>query len=321
MARAILMRMENVTAKSSPVSTTVTAADGLTLAQDVWNPEGTPCLLLAHGFGQTRQAWAGSAATLAAAGMRCVSFDMRGHGESDRVVGGDYHMQQFFDDLALMARAQPEPPILVGASMGGLLGLAVAGEFEPAPFRALVLVDITPRWETAGVERILEFMRAWPQGFADYDEAASTIADYLSHRRERKSEAQLKPLLRRDDDGRLYWHWDPAMLEPIAEEGQQHQPRLLEATRKIDVPVLLLSGGRSDVVSTRTADEFLAMVPQAEHVRLADATHMLAGDANDAFTSEIERFVNSLQQPSSKNVAEAGKSVNAASSHGNFLRS
>ena len=277
------------------IASTVRAADGLTLAVDCRNPGGAPTLLFAHGFGQTRQAWAGSAAALAAAGMRCVSFDMRGHGESGHVADGGYHMEQFFADLAAVAAAQPQPPVLVGASMGGLLGLAVAGESDEPPFSALVLVDITPRWESAGVERILGFMRAHPDGFADYEQAAAAIAAYLPQRTGRKSKAQLRPLLRRDADGRLRWHWDPAMLAPIAEEGERHQPRLAAAARRVRVPVLLLSGGRSDVVSGETVDEFLRMVPQARHVVLPQATHMLAGDANDAFTREIARFVSTLE--------------------------
>ncbi|MEO5830106.1 MAG: alpha/beta hydrolase, partial [Rhodanobacter sp.] len=57
---------------------------------------------------------------------------------------------------------------------------------------------------------------------------------------------------------------------------------------------LLLSGARSDVVSRATVDEFLQLVPHAEHVELPHATHMLAGDANDAFTREVARFVQSL---------------------------
>ncbi|HET7299653.1 MAG TPA: alpha/beta hydrolase, partial [Oleiagrimonas sp.] len=207
---------------------------------------------------------------------------------------GAYHMQQFIDDLAIVAAAQPEPPVLVGASMGGLLGLALAGECESSPFSALVLVDITPRWESAGVERVLGFMRAYPDGFADFAEAAQAVAAYLPHREERKGAAQLEPLLRRDDDGRLRWHWDPAMLEAIGQESERHQPRLLAAARRVRVPVLLLSGGRSDVVSQATIDEFLALAPQARHVELPRATHMLAGDANDAFTREIARFVDTL---------------------------
>lgn len=58
--------------------------------------------------------------------------------------------------------------------------------------------------------------------------------------------------------------------------------------------VLLLSGGRSDVVSRQTVAEFMQLVPQLEHVELPQATHMVAGDANDAFTREIIRFVQRL---------------------------
>jgi pimeloyl-ACP methyl ester carboxylesterase len=279
-----------------PTQISHTTADGLALAVDVRHATGRPTLLFAHGFGQTRGAWHTAAATMAARGCRCVSFDSRGHGESDRVPGGDYHMQPFVEDLLSLARAQPEPPILVGASMGGLLGLVVAGEIRPSPFRALVLVDITPRWETSGVERILAFMQAHPDGFASYTEAAEQIAAYLPQRRERKSEQQLRPLLREGTDGRLRWHWDPALLAgDLVSESERYQPRLLAAAAKVEVPVLLLSGERSDVVSHRTVDEFLALVPHARHAEVPGATHMLAGDANDAFTAQIAGFIRSLE--------------------------
>jgi len=267
---------------------------GISLAVETRNAGGRPVLLFAHGFGQTRGAWNGSASALAGSGCCCVTFDSRGHGESDRVANGDYHMDQFVSDLARLTEAQPQPPILVGASMGGLLGLLLAGEIAPSPFRALVLVDITPRWETAGVERILAFMQAHPDGFADYAEAAEQIAGYLPQRRKRKSEEQLRPLLRESADGRLRWHWDPALLSGVVRESERYQPRLQAAASKIDVPVLLLSGARSDVVSGDTVGEFLQLVPHAQHRALPNATHMVAGDANDAFTREITRFVQGL---------------------------
>ena len=275
-------------------NTTRFAVADLSLALETRNPTGAPALLFAHGFGQTRSAWNGAAAALAQAGCRCVTFDSRGHGESDRQAGGDYRMEQFADDLRRLAEAQPQPPILVGASMGGLLGLMLAGELRPAPLRALVLVDVTPRWETAGVERILAFMQAHPDGFADYAEAAEQIAGYLPQRRQRKSEEQLRPLLRQSADGRLRWHWDPALLSGVVRESERYQPRLQAAATKIDVPVLLLSGARSDVVSGDTVGEFLQLVPHAQHRALPNATHRVAGDANDAFTREIARFVQSL---------------------------
>jgi pimeloyl-ACP methyl ester carboxylesterase len=280
----------------------VTAADGLELALEIANPAGDPTLLFAHGFGQTRGAWAATAAALAARGCRCVSFDYRGHGESGHAPGGAYRIEQFADDLVRIARAQPQPPVLVGASMGGLLGLVTAAEASPPPYRALVLVDITPRWEAAGIARIVAFMKAHPQGFADLAEAAEQIGVYLPQRRERKTAAQLDPLLRKGADGRLHWHWDPRLLDMV-EESERHQPRLLAAAASVDVPVLLLSGSRSDVVSHATVAEFMHLAPHARHVELPRATHMVAGDANDAFTREIIRFVQSLDQPVAREMA------------------
>lgn len=288
--------MVNVTAPGVPSRFPTT---DLNLAVETWNAHGAPSLLFAHGFGQTRGAWNGTAAALARSGCRCVTFDARGHGESDRLLSasaaGGYHMDQFADDLHRLAGAQPQPPILVGASMGGLLGIVLAGEQRPAPFRALVLVDITPRWETAGVERILAFMQAHPDGFESYAQAAEQIAAYLPQRRERKSADQLRPLLRQGPEGRLHWHWDPALLAgDLVQESARYQPRLLAAAARIEIPVLLLSGGRSDVVSRGTVDEFMRLVPHARHVELPQATHMVAGDANEAFTREVGCYVQDL---------------------------
>jgi pimeloyl-ACP methyl ester carboxylesterase len=273
---------------------TITARDGLALAVEARGPVDAPAIVFAHGFGQSRHAWARAAETLAAQGWHAITFDARGHGDSGRLADGRYTLEQFVDDLRLVAGALDAPPVLVGASMGGLLGLVAAGEHRPDPFRALVLVDITPRWESEGVERMLDFMRAHPRGFASLDEAADAVAAYLPQRRRRKDRYELAQLLHRGEDGRLHWHWDPALLDTVAHEGERHQQRLLDAARNIDVPVLLVSGGRSDIVSDATVAEFLEAVPHARHVEIPHATHTLAGDDNTAFTAAIGPFIESL---------------------------
>jgi pimeloyl-ACP methyl ester carboxylesterase len=272
----------------------VRARDGVTLVVEARGSATAPPLLFAHGFGQSRHAWTRTAEVLAADGWRTVTFDARGHGDSGRPADGRYELAQFIEDLLLVAHSLGQPPVLVGASMGGLLGIAAAGEIRPDPFRALVLVDITPRWEGAGVERMLEFMRAHPDGFVSLDDAAAAVASYLPQRRRHKDRDELAQLLRRSSDGRLRWHWDPAMLGSIAHDGERHQQRLLDAARKIAVPVLLVSGGRSDVVSHATVTEFLQAVPHAEHVEVPHAGHTLAGDDNAAFAAAIEAFLRTL---------------------------
>ena len=271
---------------------------GLPLAADRYEdrsagaPQRRPApVVFAHGFGQTRQAWQASARRIAAAGYPAWSVDGRGHGQSGwnpPLLG--YALDQFVGDARAVAAAMPAAPVWVGASMGGLLGLLAQGEADADVFAALVLVDITPRWESAGVERILGFMRAHPHGFDSFEQAADAIASYLPHRR-RKSPAQLASLLVDDGAGRLRWHWDPRLLVEMAEQSERWQDRLLQAARRLAVPTLLISGGASDLVSETTADEFLGLVPHAAHVRIAGATHMVAGDRNDAFTDTILDFL------------------------------
>ncbi|HSE12477.1 MAG TPA: alpha/beta hydrolase [Rudaea sp.] len=281
----------------------VSADGGVALAVERFGDADAPSLVFAHGFGQTRRAWTGTARTLAEEGWHCLTADSRGHGDSGWNADGDYDFPQFVDDLVLLARHAAQPttltaPILVGASMGGLLGLVA--QAMHAPFRALVLVDITPRWETAGVERILAFMRAHPDGFGSVEEAADAIAHYLPHRRERKSPERLRQLLVAHADGRLRWHWDPRMLDRIAADSERQQSHLLDAARNVRVPTLLISGSRSDIVSDSTIDEFLACVPHAEHVRVEHATHMVVGDRNDAFTDAVRQFIEPLRPSGTK---------------------
>lgn len=271
------------------------AAGGVRLEASLGEGAG-PGLLLAHGFGQTRQAWTATQRRLATAGRASLAWDLRGHGESGRNPGAlPYRGEQFVDDIVLVAGALGPAPVLVGASMGGLTGLMAQSRHRL--FSALVLVDITPRWEASGVERILGFMTAHPDGFDSYDHAAEEIAAYLPHRRARKSPAQLAHLLKPRDDGRLAWHWDPRLLSEFIPATGDLQDAIEDACRGLDVPVLLVSGGRSDLVSDQTVAHFLELAPHAHHVRLPDATHMVAGDDNDAFTDSLFEFMDTLAGP------------------------
>ncbi|MEO8460313.1 MAG: alpha/beta hydrolase [Dokdonella sp.] len=276
----------------------MTGSGGIRLATTQHGPsEGIP-LVFAHGFGQTRHAWNATGQALAALGYHSTSFDARGHGNSEWLESGDYHLEQLRDDLVSVANNAGTRPVLIGASLGGLTGLLAEAECGPL-FRAMVLVDVTPRWEPQGVERIVGFMRAHPDGFANLDEAADAIATHLPHRRERKSPERLRSLLIDRGDGRLRWHWDPRLLLPIAEEGTRHQPRFLDATRTLAMrtnppPLQLISGSASDIVSADTINEFLVLAPHASHVVVRHATHMVVGDENAVFTEHIANFLRAL---------------------------
>ena len=290
----ILARMESsatVSANPGPQPVAFVSGDGLRLSgtRQVGGRQA-PQILLAHGFGQTRDSWAGTQQRLGQAGFGSLAWDTRGHGASERnPPHHSYEAENFIADQVAATNLLGGTPVLVGASMGGLTGL-LAQASTPL-FSALVLVDVTPRWESAGMQRIQAFMSAHPEGFDSYDHAAGAIADYLPHRRGRKTEQQLSKLLHLDADGRLRWHWDPRLLVEFVAGSQQLQETISDAARRVRVPVLLVSGGRSDLVSDDTVAHFLELVPHARHVRLPEATHMLAGDDNDAFTETVLAFL------------------------------
>ena len=92
------------------------------------------------------------------------------------------------------------------------------------------------------------------------------------------------------------WHWDPRMLTEFVEHSEHLQDDIREAARQIKVPTLLISGGKSDIVSEHTVADFLQLVPHALHHHLPHATHMVAGDDNDAFNDTLLNFKRTLSQ-------------------------
>lgn len=277
----------------TPRRSTFVGHDDLRLAADRFGPdEGAPVLLL-HGGGQTRGAWTETARALAKRGLSVVALDLRGHGESGWSETGDYALTTFADDVRLVAATFTQKPIVVGASLGGLT--ALVGESVHRFSRALVLVDIAPTMEPEGVTRIVSFMSARPEGFASLEEAADVIAAYLPHRPRPKDLSGLAKNLRRGEDGRLRWHWDPRFLQgPRPSAAARSTDFLRDAAKTVTVPTLLVRGKKSDLLSQRGVDEFLELVPHARFVDVADAGHMVAGDENDAFSQAVLEFIASL---------------------------
>lgn len=263
------------------------------VADAVGSPDAPPVLLL-HGGGQTRHSWQGTARALAHRGWYAVSVDLRGHGDSDWSPTGDYSHHRFTGDAIRMAKSFETPPVMVGASLGGISSLLALGHSEEPIARALVLVDIATRMEFEGASRIISFMASAPEGFATVAEAADAIAAYNPHRPRPRDLSGLEKNLRRRDDGRWRWHWDPAFIEGRHQESTEnlHDPELLErCARSLDLPTLLVRGKLSDLLSQAGADAFLAQVPHAKFADVSGAGHMVAGDKNDAFTSAVSDFL------------------------------
>ncbi|NML97091.1 alpha/beta hydrolase [Paraburkholderia sp. RP-4-7] len=257
-------------------------ADGVKLAGDSWGDPDGQLVVLLHGGGQTRHAWGETGERLGAGGYFAVAFDARGHGDSDWCPDGNYSQNAMVSDLnCVLTALGGRQPVLVGASMGGCTSLVAVGE-DSVDARALILVDIVPHTEPAGVARIQTFMQQMPEGFASLDEVADAITRYRLQQTRPRSLDGLAKNVRLGKDGKFRWHWDPRFIGHQHDRDRRHA-RLSACARGLTLPTLLVRGGNSDVVSEAGVEEFLGLCPRAEYVNVSEAGHMVAGDRNDVF--------------------------------------
>ncbi len=277
------------------------------ITASLFGNESDPPVLLLHGAGQTRHSWRSSAIALANSGWQAIAVDTRGHGDSGWSASGNYSIDALINDLKAIIDSLVQKglsrPVVVGASLGGITALIAQGESVAPVFSALVLVDITPSIDPAGVERILEFMSANDEGFKTIEEAADAVNAYQPHRSRSSPKATtdrhsgLRKNLRLEADGRYYWHWDPRLLDHVRTFDAGLMDRQRAACADFAVPVLLVHGKLSEIVSDETAREFLKLVPSARYVNVSGAAHMVAGDDNDVFAAAVIEFLQDVTIP------------------------
>ncbi len=269
--------------------------DGITLVADEWNRDSAdavdrPTVLMLHGGGQNRFSWKNTGDVFADCGHHVIALDTRGHGDSDRAPDADYAIETLTADVMAVLDAIERPVVLIGASMGGLTGILAAAQAGPDQVCKLILVDVVPRYEKAGSARIRAFMASHMHGFDSLTQAADAVAAYLPHRTKPRSPDGLKKNLRLRG-GRWYWHWDPALMTKPGDDPALRTEKIEAAAIGLSIPILLIRGKLSDVVSADGVRDFLGKVPSAEFVELSDAGHTAAGDDNDAFTDVVVEFV------------------------------
>ena len=270
---------------------------GVRIVCDRLGDPAARAVVFLHGGGQTRRSWGRAAAAVAERGWQAVTVDLRGHGESDWSTDGDYRVVSFASDIQEVLAQLPARPVLVGASLGGFTSMLLAGELSPGIAGAVVLVDIVPNMDPSGASRIHAFMAdRVASGFDSLDEVADMIAEYNPHRPRPTDLDGLRTNLRRRGD-RWYWHWDPKFISgtspfpPIEVTDTDRMHTAVDAILRNGVPMLLVRGQMSDLVSQERADQFLSRFPQVEFVDVRGAGHMVAGDRNDIFAQAVLDFL------------------------------
>jgi pimeloyl-ACP methyl ester carboxylesterase len=282
---------------TSPEAFTTAGVDGVRIVADRLGDPLAPAVVFLHGGGQTRRSWGRAAAAVAERGWQAITVDFRGHGESDWSEDGDYRVITFAQDVLEVLRHLPPRPVLVGASLGGFTAMLLAGELSPDTVRAVVLVDIVPNMNPSGASRIHNFMYdRMESGFDSLEEVADAIQAYNPHRPRPTDLDGLRTNLRIRDD-RWYWHWDPKFIDgtsalpPIEVTEVDRLYTAVEAILRGDVPMLLVRGQMSDLVTEERAAEFVARFPGIDFVDVGGAGHTVAGDRNDLFAEAVVEFL------------------------------
>lgn len=261
------------------------AGDGLFLTGEAFGDPSDPPVLFFHGGGQSRNAWRGSAQTVGQKGYYGITFDLRGHGDSDWAPGGDYLLDAFGRDVERLIAQFERPVTLVGASRGGQAAL-VGGSRHPDRVRLIMLADVAPLMRDDGVDGIRAFFAEGENGFLTLEDAARSLSTHL-HQLLMPDASKLARSMILDSGGRWRWRWDPAtgrreFLHPPSENDA-----LLAAAARVRSPVVLVRAELSHLLTDEGVARFQALAPQLRVVNAKGVGHMFTADRNDAFAAEL----------------------------------
>lgn len=215
---------------------------------------------------------------------RVICPDVVGRGKSDWLEPHCYWFDQYLRDAGtLLARLGLEKVNWIGTSMGGLLGINIA-TMKNHPIKRLVLNDVGPFVPRAGLQAVADYIGR-DERFKTYDEVEDHLRK-LYPKFGNLSKEQWRHLARvgsqdtRDGDMRLAY--DPRIRDHFRQADADFQ--VWDQWDKIDIPVLILRGSESGILSQETLEEMLRRNPKAQaHVfeGIGHAPPLMSGDQID----------------------------------------
>ena len=250
------------------------------------NAQAQRVLVCAHGLTRQGRDFDRLAQALVAQSteaLQVICPDVAGRGQSEWLNNPAlYQIPQYAADmLAMLGQVQAQLGSLpmqsldwVGTSMGGLIGMVLAGQPGlplPAPFRRLVLNDVGPAIAWGSVQRMQTYVGQYGQ-YRDLDEAAAALWALSSGFGPvpvdvwREMSAHMT---RPGTDGHLTLHYDPAIAVGLRamtpETAAAGEATLWALYDQIQAQTLLIRGAESDLLMPETA---LAMTQRGPRARL-----------------------------------------------------
>lgn len=249
-----------------PAESRFFSANGLRLHYlDFGNPSKPP-LVCIHGLSGNAHNFDGLAPHLAN-DYHVMSIDVRGRGDSEWGPPGEYAPPVYVNDLSVMLEAlKLDRVTLIGTSMGGIISMIFAGGY-PQRVERLVLNDIGPEIDPAGLKRITDYFTDAPNEFNGLaDVAAYYRANYpfLANAPEPELREFVRWAVKPMGDGRLTWKIDPAVRN-IPRTGTAARPMdMWVPYARIAARILVIRGAESDILSRDTAQRMCRVLPGAK---------------------------------------------------------
>ncbi len=231
-------------------------------------------ILLLHGLMGSARTWDSQLDWIREFG-HVYTFDAAGHG---RPAPAELTTEAFVADLAAVTADIAEPMVVIGHSMGGLHGWMFTAA-HPERVRALVVEDIAPDFRGRTAADWAAVISAWPQPFPS-EEAVLEFFGPVAGR------YFLASFIQGSDGFRL--HGDIPTFRDISEEWGSRD--FWAQWKSITVPALLLEGEHTITPPGQMA-EMAAVHPDARHVVIADAGHLVHDDQPAAYRAEVEAFL------------------------------
>ena len=279
-----------MTTQVQPKSKTVNA-NGINIHYLDWGTEGNPPLVMLHGLRGHANVWADVAESLCGE-YHVYSMDQRGRGDTDHAPGGDYSSDAFVEDLkGLVDALGLDKFILFGHSMGGRNSMAFGGKY-PERLEKLCIVDIGPRIEATGGNRITEELRNIPPQFDNFEDALAHVQTGNRFASEPVMRRRLAGQTNVASDGTVSWKFDPAIREQRINGTAAPAVDLWPALEEIKCPTLVVRGTETDLLTVETAQQMIDTLAQGSLVEIERAGHMVFEDNPSDFIDAVKGWLN-----------------------------
>jgi len=261
--------------------------NGTNLHYVEWGSPTAPPVVLLHGL-RAYGHWYDDFAEAAKDRYRVIAPDLRGRGASEWAKDADYSTDAYVRDLeGLIDHFGLRRFFLGGHSLGGVIVANYAAK-HPDRVAALVIVDMSPDVDPAGLERIKRELSETPEEFASAEQARAFLRRLHPRASDGHLATRLQWMLEEKPDGTIVWRFDGEIRKPRALDPPE---RTWAAFKGIRCPTLIVRGALSDIVTLESAEQVVQTIPGSRRAEVPEAAHMVAEDNPEAFNAAVLEFL------------------------------